>query len=113
MLEKENQNKQNNIVSKHRKRYSYGFICGVFAILAIVLLLNVLLIYNMTVKQSETIGQDQMEIISRDLQSILADSEYMTRVLANNVEERMEQGASQEEMDVFFEEQSVIQKQLS
>lgn len=113
MLEKENHNTQNNKVSKHRKRNSYGFICVVFAVLAIVLLLNVLLIYNMTVKQAETIGQDQMEIISRDLQSMLADAEYMTRVLANNVEERMEQGTSKEEMAVFFEEQSVLQKQLS
>lgn len=112
-MEKENYNTQNNKVSTHRKRNSYGFICVVFAVLAIVLLLNVLLIYSMAVKQAETIGRDQMEIISRDLQSMLADSEYMTRVLANNVEERMEQGTSKEEMAVFFEEQSVLQKQLS
>ncbi|MGN0167354.1 MAG: cache domain-containing protein [Acetatifactor sp.] len=95
------------------KKYSYGFISAIFVVLAIVLLLNVLLIYSMTVKQIETIGQNQMESITRNLQSMLSESEYMTSVLANNVEERMKQGTSREEMSVFFGEQSALQKQLS
>ncbi|MDD6810747.1 MAG: cache domain-containing protein [Lachnospiraceae bacterium] len=97
----------------HGKKYSYGFISVVFIILVIVLLLNVLLIYNMTVKQIETIGQNQMESITRNLQSMLSESEYMTSVLADNVEKRMEQGASREEMTVFFKEQSRLHNQLS
>ena len=96
-----------------KKKYSYGFISAVFIVLVIVLLLNVWLIYSMTVKQTETIGLNQMESITRNLQAMLSESEYMTSVLANNVEERIEQGASREEMTVFFGDQSALQNQLS
>ncbi len=113
MLGKENRRVQENKVSKHRKGYSYGLISAVLVVLAIVILLNVLLIYNMTIEQAETIGQNQMEIISKDLQSMLEKSEYMTSVLANNVEERMEQGDSQEKLTTFFKEQSALQQLLS
>lgn len=98
---------------RHGKKYSYGFISAIFIVLVIVLLLNVLLIYNMNVKQLETIGQNQMERITSNLQSMLSESEYMTSVLANSVEKRMEQGASREEMTAFLKEQSTLQNQLS
>ena len=98
---------------KHGKKYSYGFIGTVFIVLAIVLLLNVLLINSQTVRQIETIGQNQMESITRDLQSMLSESEYMTSVLANNVEEYIGQGASREEMEDFFIKQSTLHNQLS
>lgn len=98
---------------RYGKKYSYGFISAIFIVLVIVLLLNVLLIYNMTVKQIETIGQNQINSITNNLQSMLSQAEYMTSVLAKHVEERMEQGTSRDEMDTFFREQSVLQKQLS
>ena len=88
MFEKKNGELQKKPGFRHEKKYSYGFISTVFIVLVIVLLLNVLLIYSMTVKQIETIGQKQMESITRDLQAMLSESEYMTSVLANNVEER-------------------------
>ncbi|MGN0142358.1 MAG: cache domain-containing protein [Roseburia sp.] len=113
MFEKKNGELQKKSGFRHEKKYSYGFISTVFIVLVIVLLLNVLLIYSMTVKQIETIGQNQMESITRDLQSMLSESEYMTSVLANNVEERMGQGASREEMAAFFKKQSILQNQLS
>ncbi len=97
----------------HGKKTSYGFIGAVFVVLVIVLLLNILLIYSMTVRQIETIGQNQAESITGNLQSMLSESEYMTSILANQVEERMEQGASKEEMTDFFRKQSILQKQLS
>lgn len=113
MMEKEKSEVQKKFVFRHGKKYSYGFICTVFIVLAIVLLLNVLLINRLTVRQIETIGQNQMESITRDLQSMLSESEYMTSILANNVEERIGQGASREEMEDFFIKQSTLQKQLS
>ena len=79
----------------------------------IVLLLNVLLIYNMTVSQIETIGQNQMKSITRNLDSMLSQAEYMTSILAEQVEERMEQGASREELSSFFTAQSSPQNDLS
>ena len=97
----------------HAKRYSYSFISAIFIVLVIVLLLNVLLIYNMTVSQIETIGQNQMKSITRNLDSMLSQAEYMTSILAEQVEERMEQGASREEMSSFFTAQSSLQNDLS
>ena len=98
---------------RHGKKYSYGFISAILIVLVIVLLLNVLLIYNMTVNQIETIGQNQMKSITRNLQSMLSEAEYMTSVLADHVEERIGQGASREEMTDYFREQSALQNQLS
>ena len=113
MLEKEKRGAKKKSGFGHLEKYSYGFISAVFIVLVIVLLLNVLLIYSMTVKQIETIGQNQMKSITKNLQAVLSETEYMTSVLANNVEKRMEQGASREEMTAFFKEQSTLQKQLS
>ena len=113
MLERENHEDRQSFVFGNGKKFSYGFIGAVFFVLVLVLLLNVLLIYDMTVSQSETIGQNQMQSIAKDLQSMLSEAEYMTSILVTNVEERMKQGVSQEELKDFFEEQSLLQNQLS
>lgn len=113
MIEEKEYGAQKKSGVRHGKKYSYGFISAVFISLAIVLILNVLLIYSMTVKQIETIGQNQMESITKNLQSMLSESEYMTSVLANNVENRMKQGGSREKLADFFREQSALQNQLS
>ncbi|MGN0341223.1 MAG: cache domain-containing protein, partial [Roseburia sp.] len=113
MLGKEKTEAKKKNSFRHGKKYSYGFISVVFVVLVIVLLLNVFLIYSMAVKQIETIGKNQMESITENLEAMLSESEYMTSVLANNVEDRIQQGASREEMEVFFGEQSALQQQLS
>ncbi|MDD7640872.1 MAG: cache domain-containing protein [bacterium] len=113
MFERKNGGPKKKSGSRHGKKYSYGFIGAIFIVLVIVLLLNVLLIYNMTVNQIEAIGQNQMKSITRNLQSMLSEAEYMTSVLADHVEERIGQGASREEMTDFFREQSALQNQLS
>ena len=113
MFERKNGGAKKKSGSRHGKKYSYGFIGAIFIVLVIVLLLNVLLIYNMTVNQIEAIGQNQMKSITRNLQSMLSEAEYMTSVLADHVEERIGQGASREEMTDYFREQSALQNQLS
>ncbi|MDD6573162.1 MAG: cache domain-containing protein [Thermoflexaceae bacterium] len=113
MLMKKMDGKLNRMDFKHRKRFTYGFISVIFIVLLIVLLLNVLLINSMTVKQIETIGQNRVEIITGDLKSMLTEAESMTSVLAKNVEKYIEQGASLEELTVYFGEQSMLQNQLS
>ena len=95
------------------KKLNYGFIGAVSAVLVAVFFLNVLLMYHMTTKQTEIIGQNQIQSITNDLQSMLSDAEYMTSVLVANVEERIEQGATREELEAFFGEQSILQNQLS
>ena len=85
MFERKNSGVQEKSGFRHRKRYNYGFIGAIFIVLVIVLLLNVLLIYNMTVNQIEAIGQNQMKSITRNLQSMLSEAEYMTSVLADHV----------------------------
>ena len=113
MFERKKDESQKKSGFLHAKKYSYSFISAIFIVLVIVLLLNVLLIYNMTVSQIETIGQNQMKSISRNLDSMLSQAEYMTSILADQVEERMEQGASREEMSSFFTAQSSLQNDLS
>ncbi|MDD7177119.1 MAG: cache domain-containing protein [Lachnospiraceae bacterium] len=113
MFERKKGGQQKKSVFLHAKKYSYSFISAIFIVLVIVLLLNVLLIYNMTVSQIETIGQNQMKSITRNLDSMLSQAEYMTSILAEQVEERMEQGASREEMSSFFTAQSSLQNDLS
>ena len=71
MFERKNGGAKKKSGSRHGKKYSYGFIGAIFIVLVIVLLLNVLLIYNMTVNQIEAIGQNQMKSITRNLQSML------------------------------------------
>ena len=87
MFERKNSGAQEKSGFRHGKRYNYGFIGAIFIVLVIVLLLNVLLIYNMTVNQIETIGQNQMKSITRNLESMLSQAEYMTSVLADHVED--------------------------
>ena len=66
MFERKNSGAQEKSGFRHGKKYSYGFISVIFIVLVIVLLLNVLLIHNMTVNQIETIGQNQMQSITRN-----------------------------------------------
>ena len=77
MLEKEKRGAKKKSGFGHLEKYSYGFISAVFIVLVIVLLLNVLLIYSMTVKQIETIGQNQMKSITKNLQAELSETEYI------------------------------------
>ncbi len=109
-------NKATGSSYSYRRKIGYGFAGIVFLVLVILLFVNILLIHDMTVKQTETVGHNQILGITRDLQAMLSESEYMVSMLAANVEEDFYKDSykdSYEEIEVFFEEQSALQNRLS
>ena len=81
----ERREKERRLVSLHGK-FGYGLAGVVFLVLVVMIISNILLIHDMTVEQTETVGYNQMQGITRDLQAMLSESEYMVSVLASNVE---------------------------
>ena len=79
----------------------------------IIIALNVKLIFEMTSKQTEEIGQMQLERIRSELQGQLTDAERTLLRVALNAEQMLASGESIEHIRTFFEQEQREQKFLS
>ena len=84
------------------KKNDFILIAAVALIFLIVIAMNIRLIFQMTLRQTEEIGQMQLEIIRSDLQETIAKAEGVTVRMAMLSEQLINSGATYEELETFF-----------
>lgn len=94
-------------------KFSFAAIGAIAIVFLFVIGLNVKLIFEMTSKQTEEIGQMQLERIRSELQGQLIDSERTLLRVALSAEQMLAAGESTERIREFFEQEQREQKFLS
>ena len=94
-------------------KYSFLAIGAIAVVFLFVIYLNVKLIFEMTSKQTEEIGQMQLERIRSELQGQLTDAERTLLRVALSSEQMLASGESIENIRTFFEQEQREQKFLS
>lgn len=94
-------------------RSSFTAIAVVTVVFLLIIGLNVKLIFEMTSKQTEEIGQMQLERIRSELQGQLTDAERTLLRVALSAEQMLASGESVENIRTFFEHEQREQKVLS
>ena len=100
-------------ILKSGRRKDFLIITVITIIFLIVIEMNIKVIFDMTSKQTEEIGQMQLESIRSDLQGTIAHAENVTIRLALEAEKMINSGASLEEIEKFFYRQKSEQKDLT
>ena len=95
------------------RKNDFILIAAVALIFLIVIAMNIRLIFQMTLRQTEEIGQMQLEIIRSDLQETIAKAEGVTVRMAMLSEQLMNSGATYEELESFFYEKKAEQIEVT
>ena len=95
------------------KRSTFTTIAIIALVFMAVIALNVKLIFEMASKQTEEIGQMQLERIRSELQNELTDTERVLLRVALSAEQMLASGESLDRIRVFFEQEQREQKLLS
>ena len=94
-------------------RSTFTTIAAIALVFMAVIALNVKLIFEMASKQTEEIGQMQLERIRSELQNELTDTERVLLRVALSAEQMLASGESLDRIRVFFEQEQHEQKFLS
>ncbi len=100
-------------VRKNTKNYNiYSFILYFAVIVFAILLMHFVL--RITSEQTISLGNQQLETMSKEVDALLNHAVYEVEALADNVERlRIESDDSREAIEKFITEQSELQKELS
>ena len=91
-------------------KFAFFSISAIAFVFLLVIFLNVKLIFEMTSKQTEEIGQMQLERIRSELQGQLTDAERTLLRVALTSEQMLASGESLENIRAFFEQEQREQK---
>ena len=95
------------------KRSTFATIAAIALVFVAVIALNFKLIFEMASKQTEEIGQMQLERIRSELQSELTETERVLVRVALSAEQMLASGESLERIRAFFEQEQREQKFLT
>ena len=100
-------------ILKSGKRKDYWLMAAITLIFLLVMAVQVQMIYRMTGRQTEEIGQMQLENIRSELQGTITQAEEVLGHVALRSEQLLSSGISQEDLQKFFYAQKAEQKTLT
>ncbi len=100
-------------ILRHGKKIDFAIIIGITLLFALMIALNVNLIFQMNSRQTEEIGRMQLDSIKEDLQETLSLAEDSTMRMAAEVDQMLRDGRSMNELNQFIVQRKKDQKALS
>ncbi|MCH5272602.1 MAG: response regulator [Lachnospiraceae bacterium] len=89
------------------------FVVAMAIALVVIMVLNVLLMYDIAAKQTEEIGRMRVQSIATGFQKSLTRAEYTLERVRGSLEEMIQSGSTEEEIRHFLAEQRNIEYSLS
>ena len=100
-------------ILKTGSRSDFLTIAAITAIFISIVALNIIFIFRITAKQTEEVGQLQLESVRSELQGSIDNAERMTLRVAVRAEQMLAANLSKERIEKFFEHEQREQKILS